>query len=121
MTYKTVVFDLDGVLAEFSGKWEGCGKIGEPIRESISMVQKLHRDGNVLILCSTRLNPEEENVDIEVSERAVINWLAKHGILDCFDKITGYKPLGDIYIDDRCLRFDNKDGFWEKFMEYLYK
>jgi hypothetical protein len=118
MRKKTIVFDLDGVLAQYD-KWEGCEKIGEPIRESIAMVEQLHRAGNILILSSTRLNGEEGNVDLEVSEKAVRNWLQKHGILHCFERITGAKPLGDIYIDDRALRFENKDSFWEMFVEYL--
>jgi len=117
-----VVFDFDGVLCEYKG-WRGHDDIGKPIKEMVGLVKKLYKRHHTLKLSTTRLNPypfgTNDKVDEEVfSGKASANiryWLKKQGIEHCFSEITGYKPFGDYYIDDRGLRYagvekDNKGG-----------
>jgi len=112
-----IVFDFDGVLCEYQG-WRGHDNIGEPIMPMVDLVIDLHKKGHKLKLCTTRLNPHpfgDERIDEDVvslkAKRTIIDWLDRHGILDCFVEITGYKPYGEYYIDDRALRYgDGRDG-----------
>jgi len=106
-----IVFDFDGVLCEYNG-WRGHNIIGEPIAEMIDLVKKLHERGHTLKLSTTRLNPYpfgDERPDQDVllgnAEHYIRVWLKKQGIEECFCEITGYKPYGDYYIDDKALRY----------------
>jgi len=107
-----IVFDFDGVLAEYD-RWEGHDVFGKPILENIELVKELWEAGHRLKLCTTRLNPYPLGLDgkpdkVVLEGRAlelIKNWLWLHDILHCFCEITGYKPYGDYYIDDRALRY----------------
>lgn len=114
-----IVFDFDGVLCEYSG-WRGHDEIGRPNEGVIELVKELFEQGYDLKLSTTRLNPYpfgENNLmkgrdEVVASGRAkeiIMNWLQEHDILKCFKEITGYKPFGDVYIDDRALRYDSTD------------
>ena len=110
-----IVFDFDGVLCEYHG-WRGHSNFGEPIKENIELVKNLFDEGHKLKLSTTRLNPypfgeglmdepDELVLSGEAKER-IMDWLQKQGILGFFKEITGYKPFGNIYIDDRAMRYD---------------
>lgn len=110
-----IVFDFDGVLCEYVG-WRGHDKIGKPIKSMIDLVEGLYMLGHVLKLSTTRLNPfpkgdmwEDKLVSSGEAKEYIMDWLQEQGILKYFKEITGYKPFGDVYIDDRALRFDDFD------------
>ena len=114
-----IVFDFDGVLCEYHG-WRGHDEIGKPIDGMIELVKELYEQGYTLKLSTTRLNPypfgenslmegRDEVVASGKAKEIVMNWLQEQGILHCFKEITGYKPFGEVYIDDRALRYDSAD------------
>lgn len=103
---KCVVFDFDGVLCEYTG-WKGIKHIGEPIPEMIEIVEDLYDSGIVLKLSTARMNPKLQGFDnAELAGFFVSAWLHEQEIHHCFDEITGCKPLGQIYIDDRAFHFE---------------
>jgi hypothetical protein len=120
-----IVFDFDGVLCEYEG-WRGHDKIGEPIAVMIELVKKLGCD-NKLKLSTTRLNPypfgdydsPDELVVSGKVKQIIEGWLQKQDILLYFDEITGYKPFGDIYIDDRGFYFNKHHYHWNDLQERL--
>jgi len=108
-----IVFDFDGVLCEYEG-WRGHDNIGKPIKENIAFVRELKNMGHKLKLSTTRLNPypfrehkEADELVLSGKAREIIkDWLDSCDIIACFTEITGYKPFGDIYIDDRGFYYD---------------
>jgi len=108
-----VVFDFDGVICKLHKPYNHF-KYGTPNKRIISLVKQLHKDGHVLRLSTTRLcptfrgKPDEEVMSGKV-ERKLKCHLRSLGILNCFSEITGYKPYGDVYIDDRALWFNGNN------------
>lgn len=116
---KTICFDFDGVLAEYD-KWRGHAIIGKPIEENIELVRRLHREGNILILCTTRLNDypfvdkpdkKDESVVNGFASEFLRHWLKDQGILECFSVMGCKKLFADYYIDDRALRYGLEKDF----------
>lgn len=120
-----IVFDFDGVLCEYKG-WRGHDKIGKPIELMVELVSNLFREGHTLKLCTTRLNPyprgnmwEDEVVSSGKAREIIMDWLKENNILRYFKEITGYKPFGDVYIDDRALRFDGYEWMLDEDKKWL--
>ena len=113
-----IVFDFDGVLCEYEG-WRGHDKMGKPIKENINLVKQLYKEGHKLKLSTTRLNPfpfgknkeGDEGVMKGIAYGFIKLWLEKNNIFHCFVEITGYKPFGEYYIDDRALRYGQEKDF----------
>jgi hypothetical protein len=108
-----IVFDFDGVICKLHIPYNHF-KYGTPIKRTIKLIKKLHKDGHILRLSTTRLCPTfRGEPDVEVISGDVENSLRQHlkklGILNCFSEITGYKPYGDVYIDDRALWFNGNN------------
>jgi len=107
-----IVWDFDGVLCEYEG-WRGHNNIGKPIKENLKLIREFKTMGYVQKLSTTRLNPypfgEHKEADKYVldgtSKEVIKDWLDSFDVLTCFSEITGYKPYGDIYIDDRGFYF----------------
>ena len=124
-----IVFDFDGVLCKYEG-WRGHDNIGKPITVMIELVKKLHAKGHHLKLCTTRLNPypfgqnkkADDSVQSGYALETITEWLYNNKVVSCFEEITGYKPFGDIYIDDRAIRFENPKqlhGDLEKYVKRM--
>ena len=97
---KTLCFDLDGVLAQYTG-WKGdYAPIGEPIPGMRELLLQLKANGNTIIIFTLR------------GAHTVKAWADKHDMPydwiningDFYGQNTG-KPFADIYIDDRAVRF----------------
>lgn len=101
-----VCVDFDGVLAEFSDHIED---LGEPIEGGAEALKQLKNMGYKIIIHTARPHHDEHLQKIE-------DYLNEHGIP--FDEINknsdcpweSTKPLADLYIDDRGLRFE---GCWD--------
>ena len=112
-----IVFDFDGVLCEYEG-WRGHDNIGKPIKENIALVRELKNRDYRIKLSTTRLNPypfgehkeADEWVQSGKAKEIIKDWLDSYDILTCFSEITGYKPFGDIYIDDRGFYYDRHNA-----------
>jgi hypothetical protein len=112
-THVNIVFDFDGVICDQIRPYDPL-KFGTPNLEMIKLIRKLHRQGHHLKLSTARLCPfihgkPDQNVIKGRTLNALTHELSRLGILHCFGTITGYKPYGDVYVDDRALWFDGSN------------
>lgn len=101
---KTACFDFDGVCATYD-TWRGIDVFGDPIIETVELIQQFKMNGWRVILWTTRkITP------------TLLEWLAHHRFE--FDSInacdhnppdTSIKPIAEIYIDDRGFRFEQSN------------
>lgn len=87
-----IVVDLDGVIAKEKEGWDYTNCI--PLPEAVDSMITLKNWGHTIIIHSSRF-PEDYDV--------TISWLHRYKIP--FDNLILGKPRGDLYIDDRGLRF----------------
>lgn len=52
-------FDLDGTLAKYD-KWEGIDHIGEPVKPMVDLIKRMHAEGKVVKILTTRVAPKEK-------------------------------------------------------------
>lgn len=93
-----IVVDIDGVLCEETGRPDDYADRA-PLQRGIAMVRKLKADGHEVVLHTARW---EE--DREVTEA----WMREHEVE--YDALVLGKPRGDLYIDDRALRWPCSPG-----------
>ena len=99
---KTVCVDLDGVLADFSGGWQGIDVIGDPIPGAVEFVKPLSELADVLIF-TTRCSVDIQKLAPHLLRRPVQEWLDRNGFVYA-DIWTGRgKPIASAYIDDRAV------------------
>jgi hypothetical protein len=102
----TVCLDFDGVLARFSDDIED---FGEPIEGAAEAIRELKKLGYRVVVQSARPNRADHI-------RRLGEYLASHGMevdevfVSANKPWPSNKPLADLYVDDRGLRFD---GDWK--------
>ena len=102
-----LVVDFDGTIAAWAR--DGYPAIGEPLEGAAYFLRMLQTEGWKIIVYSCRHGPE--------LEAKMARWLEEHEIP--FDEINtnsdypwaAGKPVGDIYLDDRGMRFG---GDWQE-------
>jgi hypothetical protein len=104
---KTICIDFDGVISDYRG-WEGKGNFGNPIKGSVGMINELFSEGWKIIIYTTRSETEkiEEYLNSYGIHYDFINYNPENVKLD----LSPYKPIADIYLDDRAVRFE---GEWD--------
>lgn len=114
MTKKTVLVDLDGVLADYSQGWKGLENIGDPLPGAVEFLRELREFARVVVY-TTRCKaypegvpgpdgmPEPNRSDPEALASIVKAWLDRHGF--AYDEVyVGQgKPFGAAIIDDRAV------------------
>jgi len=106
---KRIAIDFDGVIVS-TNNFPKIGKIKEGAKEAL---KRLKDDGWTIIIYSARINSVN---DIEKQIVEIKDCLIKNNIL--YDYISiGEKPIANIYIDDRAIRF--KD--WKSTLEMVDK
>lgn len=99
----TVAVDLDGVLAQYDGKWRGVEQIGDPIPGAVEFTQELSKFADVLIW-TTRTN-QEVNFEFGLADlrELVAKWLDLHGFSYRAVYVGEGKPIACAYVDDRAV------------------
>lgn len=89
---KTVVLDIDGVLAvpDKENAHERC----LPVKNAVHGVHELRKRGYRVVLHTSR--PEEDR-------KKTLRWLTRNGFGSV--KLVMDKPGGDYYVDDKALKF----------------
>lgn len=96
-----LAIDFDGVLCDNNHVKPGF-RMGEPIEGAQHAMLTLQRQGDTLIIHTTRdrFTPVED-------------WLRHFEIP--YDTVTNIKPNADVFIDDKAIRFTS----WAQVLQYL--
>lgn len=97
-----IILDLDGTICTEEKTYSRS--LAKPIEGSIESINALYEAGHTIIIYSARTWMEYE---------MTIDWLKRHNVK--FHQLIMGKPIGDIWIDDRALRFTN----WNDIMNQL--
>ncbi len=115
---KTIVVDVDGVIAET----KGCDyKNSKPLQYGIDWVNKRYEEGYYIIILTARYDKLElGNISrqYEAGYVELVDWLNTHGVKR--HEVRMGKPRAFMYIDDRAVRVneDSKEG-WKQASQYL--
>lgn len=85
---------MDGTICTEEKMFNRCNAI--PQKKAVESINKLYEEGHIIIIYSSRSWPE-----YEMTHR----WLKNKGIK--FHQLILGKPIGDVWIDDRAIRFNN--------------
>jgi len=88
---KTYCIDIDGTICTNT---YGDYKNAEPYFERIEEINKLHRDGNKIILFTARGTSSGKDWK-ETTKRQLVDW----GL--SYDELLFGKPEADVFIDDK--------------------
>lgn len=91
---KTIMVDMDGVICTEERTFERA--LAKPLDGAREALAQLKAAGHTVIVYTGRGWPEY---------RATKQWLDDHGMQ--YDAIHMGKPIADVWIDDRALRFTN--------------
>ncbi|MGE0480796.1 MAG: hypothetical protein AB7Q17_10040 [Phycisphaerae bacterium] len=91
---KTIMVDMDGVICTEERTFERA--LAQPLDGARDALAQLKAAGHTVIVYTGRGWPEY---------RATKQWLDDHGMQ--YDAIHMGKPIADVWIDDRALRFTN--------------
>jgi hypothetical protein len=95
-----IIIDLDGTICTEERMFSRA--LAEPIPGSVEQVNLLYDQGHTIIIYSARTWMEFEMTTA---------WLKRNGVK--YHQLMLGKPIGDIWIDDRAVRFCNN---WEEIM-----
>ncbi len=99
-TRATVCVDLDGVLAENSGR---LSDIGEPIDGAVEFTRRLAEFADIVILTSRLARDTTASAEYRKTVLRIEDWLEEHGFAyERVHKGPG-KPPASAYIDDRAV------------------
>ncbi len=117
---KTIVFDVDGVIAS---KAEGGEyKQAKPLLHGIACVNKAYENGYHIILFTARYGHRENGNIHKQYNRGFIelsDWLYKHGCK--YHELIMGKPAGVLYVDDKAVRINSDDHKgWKQFHAELF-
>jgi ribonucleotide monophosphatase NagD (HAD superfamily) len=114
---RTIAIDFDDTIASYAWPFKE-GVYGEPKPGAAEVIQRLKDDGFRIIIWTCRGTEDEP----------IAKYLKKHGIP--FDEINNdrermrwqsHKPQADYYIDDRAVRYDDRDMTWMDIYKFILK
>jgi hypothetical protein len=79
--------------------------LAKPLKNAIGAINKLYDEGHTIIIYTSRTWMEYE---------MTTSWLKQHKIK--YHQLYMGKPIGDIWIDDRAIRFQNN---WEEIIDKI--
>jgi hypothetical protein len=97
-----IIIDLDGTICTEEKTYSRS--LAKPIEGSIEAINYLYERGHTIIIYSARTWMEYE---------MSMNWLKTNNVK--FHQLILGKPIGDVWIDDRAIRFNS----WENVMGML--
>lgn len=100
-----IVFDLDGVICTLRQPSESYADV-QPVSGAAETLHRLRVAGHTVIIYTARnMETCKGNVGQAIKNIGMLTliWLEKYQIE--YDEIYFGKPSGDVYIDDRAIRF----------------
>lgn len=104
MIKKTILFDLDGVLNTYDGKYDET--YIPPIKEGAYELLKELSENYKIIIFTTR------------NSLIASRWVTENGLEEFVENVTNVKLPAYLIIDDRCINFD---GDYEKLKNKIEK
>jgi len=105
-----ICFDFDGVIHSFTSPWENDDIIlDEPTKGCKQSLDAIKELGATIYIHSTRCHCSK-------GRNAIADYMVKHSLT--YDEIVEHKPVADIYVDDRAVRFDNN---WSEIFKTISK
>jgi hypothetical protein len=100
-----IIIDMDGTICQEMRTYSRC--LAEPKPGAIEGINRLYDAGNTIIIYSARTWMEWEMTTA---------WLKGHGVK--YHQLMMGKPVGDVWIDDRAMHYDNNwDEITKKLLE----
>ncbi len=96
-----IIIDLDGTICTEERMFSRA--LAKPNAGSVENVNRLYEQGHTIIIYTARTWMEFE---------MTTDWLQKHGVK--YHQLMMGKPIGDLWIDDRAVRFSNN---WDEIVE----
>lgn len=101
-----IVVDLDGTICALKKTGQGYADL-EPLPGAVEKIRELRTAGHYIIIqsarnmatCESNLGKVMKNVGL-----ITLEWLKKYEVE--YDEIYFGKPNGNVYLDDRALRFE---------------
>ena len=104
---KTVVCDIDGVLAEKSHK--GQYDLAKPMPVGIEAINRIYNKGYRVVLATARGGDACPGEQYQYWYTRTYDWLIENGVK--FHKLVCGKEPGILYIDDKGCRVENEKGW----------
>ena len=98
-----IIIDLDGTICTEEKMFSRS--LAKPIDGAIENINKLYQDGHIIIIYTARTWMEFEMTTA---------WLKMNNIN--YHQLMMGKPIGDLWIDDRALNFNNN---WDHISEII--
>ena len=102
-----ICIDLDGTICDTRVEGQHY-KYVQPKDGAVDFIKKLRADGHYIIIDTARhMATCDHNVGQVLAKqgKTLFDWLYMHEIP--YDEIHLGKPLADVYIDDKALKFEN--------------
>jgi len=97
-----LIIDMDGTICTEEKTYSRC--LAKPKEDVVESINKLYDDGHTIIIYSARTWMEYE---------MTVAWLKNYGVK--FHQLIMGKPIGDYWIDDRAIKFEN----WAEVMSQI--
>lgn len=97
-----IIIDMDGTICTEEKTYSRA--LAKPHEGAVESINKLYEEGHTLIIYSARSWMEYE---------MTVDWLQKHGVK--YHQLVMGKPIGDVWIDDRAIRYTG----WNEVMDTL--
>ncbi len=112
-----IVVDLDGVICSLKRPGQTYGEV-EPLPGAADRIRELRAAGHTIVIVTARhMATCDGNVGrvIQRVGRITLDWLERHGIE--YDEIHFGKPNGELYIEDRAIRFTGWDQLTDQVLQ----
>ncbi len=100
-TSMQLIIDMDGTICSEERMYSRC--LARPNADAVRTVNSLYDKGHTIIIYTARTWMEYEMTS---------DWLQSHGVK--YHQLFMGKPVGDMWIDDRAVRYDNNWAEIEK-------
>lgn len=116
-----IVVDLDGVICPIKKPGQSYSQL-EPLPGAVERLRELKSTGHYIIIvtarnmatCNSNVGKVMKNIG-----KLTLDWLDIHGIE--YDEVYFGKPNGEIYIDDRSIRFSSWNEVTDELIERVAK
>ncbi len=109
-----IVIDLDGTICPIKDKGETYESL-KPLPGAVERIKDLKASGHYIIIQTARnMATQESNLGKVVKNigKVTLDWLDRYEVT--YDEIYFGKPNGQVYIDDRALRFSDWTSITEE-------